>query len=417
MTTGSFASFFRQEEQTPWTVSDLTAYVRELFELDYRLQELSVAGEISNFTHARSGHLYFTLKDDRAQLKCVMWRSAAGLLRFRPGEGDAVVARGQLSVYEAGGVYQLYVNSLTPAGRGDLAQVFEALKQQLADEGLFDPEHKKPIPSFPRRIGVVTSADGAALRDILNVLRRRCALTSVLIAPTLVQGVEAPAAIVRALHWLDGRDDVDTIIVARGGGSIEDLWAFNDERVARAIYAARHPIISGVGHETDFTIADFVADLRAPTPSVAAELSAPDLSELGPVVEGMRRALASRMVNLLEERRWQLSSLRRALRHLGPQTRLAGYRQQLDGHTASLERALDRRMDKLEGRYALAVARLQAVNPHATLARGYAIVRREDGQVVRRAAQVRAGEPLQVQVAEGQFAVRVGAAEREESDE
>src|SRR5690606_10060059 len=350
MTTGSFASLFRQEEQTPWTVGELTAYVRELFELDYRLQELSVTGEISNFTHARSGHLYFTLKDDRAQLKCVMWRSQAGNLRFRPAEGDAVIARGQLSVYEAGGVYQLYVNDLTPAGRGDLAQAFEALKQQLAAEGLFDAEYKKPVPAFPRRIGIVTSSDAAALRDILNVLRRRCPLTSVLIAPTLVQGVDAPPSIVRALQWLDGRDDVDTIIVARGGGSIEDLWAFNDERVARAIFAARHPIISGVGHETDFTIADFVADLRAPTPSAAAELAVPDLGELRPVIAGLARALSYHMSNLLAERRSQLFSLQRALRHLGPQSQLTNYRQHFDDLVIALERAMDRRLEKLESR-------------------------------------------------------------------
>lgn len=417
MTTGSFASLFRQEEQTPWTVGDLTAYVRELFELDYRLQELSVTGEISNFTHARSGHLYFTLKDDRAQLKCVMWRSQAGNLRFRPAEGDAVIARGQLSVYEAGGVYQLYVNDLSQAGRGDLAQAFEALKQQLAAEGLFDAKYKKPIPAFPRRIGIVTSADAAALRDILNVLRRRCPLTSVLIAPTLVQGVDAPPSIVRALQWLDGRDDVDTIIVARGGGSIEDLWAFNDERVARAIFAARHPIISGVGHDTDFTIADFAADLRAPTPSAAAELAVPDLGELRPVIAGLARALSYHITNLLAERRLQLFSLQRALRHLGPQSQLTNYRQHFDDLVIALERAMDRRLEKLESRHALALARLQAVSPQATLARGYAIVRRQDGQLVRRAAQVRPGETLQVQVSDGQFAVGVLPADGEKSDE
>jgi len=417
MTAGSFSSLIRQEEQTPWTVGELTAYVRELFELDYRLQELSVTGEISNFTHARSGHLYFTLKDERAQLKCVMWRSQAGNLRFRPAEGDAVIARGQLSVYEAGGVYQLYVNDLIPAGRGDLAQAFEALKQQLAAEGLFDAEHKKPIPAFPRRIGIVTSADAAALRDILNVLRRRCPLTSVLIAPTLVQGADAPPSIVRALQWLDGRDDVDTIIVARGGGSIEDLWAFNDERVARAIFAARHPIISGVGHETDFTIADFVADLRAPTPSAAAELAVPDLGELRPVIAGLARALSYHMSNLLAERRSQLYSLQRALRHLGPQSQLTNYRQHFDDLVIALERAMDRRLEKLESRHALALARLQAVSPQATLARGYAIVRRQDGQLVRRVAQARPGETLQVQVSDGQFAVGVLPADGEESDE
>lgn len=414
MTTGSFASLFRQEDDTPWTVSDLTAYVRELFELDYRLQELSVAGEISNFTHARSGHLYFTLKDERAQLKCVMWRGNAERLRFRPAEGDAVIASGQVSVYEAGGVYQLYVNSMRPAGRGDLAQAFEALKQQLAAEGLFDADHKKPIATFPRRVGVVTSADGAALRDILNVLRRRCALVSVLIAPTLVQGAEAPAGIVRALQWLDGRDDVDTIIIARGGGSIEDLWAFNDEQVARAIYAARHPVICGVGHETDFTIADFVADLRAPTPSAAAELAVPDLADWGSAVSALQRALTVRLHDSLAERRYRLEALRRALRHLGPQRELMSQRQRVDSYAADLERNVARRLEQLRARHALAVARLEAISPLATLERGYAIVRQRDRRVVRRAAQVRPGERLEVHVADGHFGARVTNSESED---
>lgn len=416
MTTGSLFSLLRQEDETPWTVSDLTAYVRELFELDYRLQDLTVAGEISNFTHARSGHLYFTLKDEQAQLKCVTWRNAAERLRFRPEEGDAVIARGQVSVYEAGGVYQLYVSTMRPAGRGDLALAFEALKQQLAAEGLFDADRKQAIPAFPRRIGIVTSADGAALRDILNVLRRRCALVSVLIAPTLVQGPEAPDGIVRALQWLDGRDDVDSIIVARGGGSIEDLWAFNDERVARAIYAARHPVICGVGHETDFTIADFVADLRAPTPSAAAELAVPDLAELGPVVAGLERALAARLDDLLAERRQRLDGLERALRHLGPQMRLASYRQRLDGVTAALEHNMASRLEQLRSRKVLAAARLEAISPLATLGRGYAIVRQEDGRVVRRVAQVHTGERLDVHVADGQFGVHVSEIGSEEFD-
>jgi exodeoxyribonuclease VII large subunit len=263
-----------------WSVSELTGYIKELFEIDFRLQDIEVEGEISNFVRARSGHLYFTLKDEQAQLKCVMWRTHARRLHFLPQDGDALLVHGRISVYETGGVYQLYADFLEPSGRGDLAIAFERLKEQLAQEGLFDAEKKQSIPPLPNKIGIVTSADAAALRDILNVLNRRCPLVSVLIAPTLVQGDQAPPNIVRALRWLDGRDDVDMIIIARGGGSMEDLWAFNDEQVARAIFAARHPVISGVGHETDFTITDFVADLRAPTPSAAAEMAVPDLSDL-----------------------------------------------------------------------------------------------------------------------------------------
>ncbi|MEJ2186843.1 MAG: exodeoxyribonuclease VII large subunit, partial [Gemmatimonadota bacterium] len=375
-----------------WSVSELTRYIRELFEIDFRLQDVEVSGEISNFTRARSGHLYFTLKDEGAQLKCVMWRSSADRLRFRPQDGDAVVANGRISVYEASGVYQLYADRLEPAGRGDLAQAFEQLKQRLADEGLFDADHKQPIPRFPKKIGIVTSADAAALRDILNVLRRRYPLVQVLIAPTLVQGTEAPPQIVRALQWLDGRSDIDTIIVARGGGSMEELWAFNDERVARAIFAARHPVISGVGHEVDFTIADFVADMRAPTPSAAAELAVPDLAEWPPILQGLRGKLAADMLDNLQQKQWQVQTLSRALRHLSPRVSLDSQRQQVDGLYGRLHHAALRHLEREQNRLAVAPAGLTAYSPLATLSRGYAIVRDENGRIIRSAPTVTAGQ-------------------------
>lgn len=390
-----------------WTVSELTLYIRELFEIDHRLQDLRVEGEISNFTEARSGHLYFTLKDSNAQLKCVMWRSAAARLPALPADGDAVVAGGHVSVYERSGLYQLYVDQIRPAGRGDLAQAFEELKQRLQAEGLFAPEHKKPLPEFPGRIGVVTSADAAALRDILNVLKRRSPYLSVLIAPTLVQGPEAPAQIVRALQWLDGRLDIDTIIVARGGGSLEDLWAFNDERVARAIFDARRPVITGVGHETDYTIADFVADVRAPTPSAAAELAAPDLADLRPRLADLQGRLVGQMQVRIEEYGWRVASLLRNLRHLGPKVRLDNSRQYLDGVTVRLEQAMALRLERSRNRLDMARARLASVSPEKTLQRGYAIVRQEDGAVVRTVRQIEAGESLSVQVSDGEFGVAV----------
>ena len=390
-----------------WTVSQLNQYIRELFEIDYRLQDVEVSGEISNFSRARSGHLYFTLKDDKAQLRCVMWRSAAERLRFRPQDGDAVVLSGRISVYEASGVYQLYAEQMTPLGQGDLAAAFEELKAKLADEGLFDPELKQPIPPFPRKIGIVTSADAAALRDIINVLRRRYPLVSVLIAPTLVQGTEAPAQIVRALRWLDGRHDIDTIIMARGGGSIEDLWAFNDEGVARAIFAAQHPVISGVGHEVDFTIADFVADLRAPTPSAAAELAVPDLSELRPYLASVQQQMKSSILEQIGQQRWQVQTLRRSLSHLSPQVSIASNRQRLDGWQSRLERAVQRRLEAARHELSLQQAQLTAVSPMATLRRGYAIVRDENGRIVRSPSDVQQGDPLTVQVRDGQFGVRV----------
>lgn len=395
------------DDAETWTVSELTGYIRELFEVDYRLKDVTLTGEISNFRPARSGHVYFTLKDEKAQIACVMWKSQASRLSFEPGDGDAVVARGRVSVYEAGGNYQFYADSLQPVGRGNLALAFERLKQKLADEGLFDPAHKKPIPPLPRKIGIVTSADAAALRDILNVLRRRFPLVQVLIAPTLVQGADAPPKIVRALQWLDGRDDVDTIIMARGGGSIEDLWAFNDETLARTIFQARHPIICGVGHEIDFTIADFVADLRAPTPSAAAELATPDIQELQATIQGVRLTLQNQMQTILQQKSWQLQSLSRALSHLTPEVGLQNSQQRLDMLTERLEQHITRRLERWRGRVDILQARLDAMNPLATLARGYAIVRQEDGRIVRGVQDAAAGDILYLQLSDGSLKSQV----------
>ena len=390
-----------------WTVGELTAYIREMFELDYRLQDVEVTGELSNFTRAASGHLYFTLKDGAAQIKCVMWRTQAERLRFRPAEGDAILARGRISVYEAGGVYQLYAERLQPAGRGDLAVAFERLKESLAAEGLFDAEYKQPIPRRPRKIGIVTSSGAAALRDILNVLQRRNPFVAVLIAPTLVQGDSAPSQIVRALQWLDGRDDVDTIIIARGGGSIEDLWAFNDERVARAVFAARHPIISGIGHETDFTVTDFVSDLRAPTPSAAAELAVPDLSEIRPVVQSLTMILNDSLSETVVRRREFLATRIQLLWLLNPRRLVDADRQQVDTLTDRLARNVHRIYERQASRLAIARAGLMVASPEAALARGFAVVRDANGQVISRVAQAQPGETIVIQVSDGVFGARV----------
>lgn len=407
----SFTFGRNRPESTVWSVSQITTYIREMFEVDFRLRDVLLEGEISNFRPARSGHLYFTLKDAGAQISCVMWRSNAERLIFQPQDGDAVRATGQISVYEAGGNYQLIASSLLPTGRGNLALAFERLKQRLAAEGLFDQAHKKPLPAFPARLGIVTSADAAALRDILNVLRRRYPLAAVLIAPTLVQGAEAPPQIIRALQWLDGRDDIDVIILARGGGSLEDLWAFNDEGVARAIFAARHPVISGIGHEVDFTIADFVADVRAPTPSAAAELATPDSAELRAYIAGLSGALNHRLQVWLDQRRRSLQSAGRALGHLSPQARIRNHTQRLDELWGRLNHAHTLTWQQRRGRLDVAEARLHAVSPLATLARGYAIVRQADGRIVHQASQVSPGERLTAQLAEGQLSLRVEAAE------
>lgn len=402
---------FSEVESSAWSVTELTGYIRELFEIDFRLQDVQVAGEISNFTQARSGHLYFTLKDDRSQLKCVMWRSTAQRLRFMPQDGDAVIAHGRVSVYEAGGVYQLYADSLLPVGRGDLALAFEQLKQRLEAEGLFDPAHKKPLPAWPRKIGVVTSADAAALQDILNVLRRRWPLASALVAPTLVQGREAPPQIIRALQWLDGRHDIDLIILARGGGSLEDLWPFNDEQLVRAIVAARHPIITGVGHETDFTLADFAADQRAPTPSAAAELVAPDQREIRARLLERQRAAAGYLQRRLQEAGSRLQTLARALRHLSPRRRLDNNRQRLDNLVNRLDQAASRELERRRSRLQLLQTRLTAISPLATLSRGYAIVYGADSRLIRAVAQAVPGERIEIRLADGQFPARVEDAE------
>ncbi|MEA2007509.1 MAG: exodeoxyribonuclease VII large subunit, partial [Chloroflexota bacterium] len=273
-------NFFQPQEPKTWTVSEVNSYVRDLLESDYNLQDLWVQGEISNLSRPRSGHVYFTLKDSKSSIKCVMWKNIAARQETPIREGDAVEAHGNLSVYERSGQYQLYVDFLRPRGAGKLYREFLRLKALLEEEGLFAPEMKQAIPIWPARIGIVTSPTGAALQDMLNTIQRRYPLVEVILAPASVQGTAAPPQIVDGIQHLNRKANVDVIIVGRGGGSMEDLWAFNDERVARAIFASRIPIISGVGHETDFTIADFVADLRAPTPTAAAELAVPDQEEL-----------------------------------------------------------------------------------------------------------------------------------------
>jgi exodeoxyribonuclease VII large subunit len=402
-----FSSKLFDSTPTAWTVSELSAYISELFDIDYRLQDLHVRGEISNFTRARSGHLYFTLKDEGSQIRCVMWRSAAEKMMLRTKEGDAIIARGRVSVYETGGTYQLYVEKIEPVGRGDLAVAFEELKTKLVEEGLFDEDHKKPLPIPPKLIGIVTSANAAALRDILNVLNRRWPLASVLISPSLVQGSDAPAQIIQAIKYLDGRDDIDVIIVARGGGSIEDLWAFNDEGVARAIYQAEHPVVVGVGHETDFTIADFVADVRAPTPSAAAEIVVPNIPDYASLIRSVSSELLVIMQNTLRLESSKLAAIIRSLHHLSPATSLDRWRQQLDWLTGRLDRAEATNLDQLKAQLGGLGGRLAAVDPDATLARGYAIVRREDEKLVQRIGDVESGDQISIRVQDGEFGAEV----------
>jgi len=391
----------------PFTVSQLTAHIRRLISGDPMLGDLWLEGEVSNFRPSSSGHCYFTLKDAESRIQCVMWRSDARRQSYLPADGDQVLSHGRIGVYEVRGIYQLYVDEIRPSGIGDLYQQFERLKARLEAEGLFSPERKRPLPHFPSCIGVVTSPTAAALRDIIHVLSRRFPIARVLLSPTLVQGETAPPQIVEAIRVLNDRDDVDLIIVSRGGGSLEELWAFNDERVARAIAESRVPVICGVGHETDFSLADFAADVRAPTPSAAAELAVPDQAELRMRIADWAAALTSALHDKVEERRWQLNDRVRALEHLSPSNQVMQARQRIDELMGRAERAIGHavalRRERLEG----LMGRLTGLSPEGTLKRGYAIVmHRETRTLVRSAAQVASGDSLDVRVADGEFAAR-----------
>ncbi len=391
----------------PLSVSELTAHIKDLMEGDPVLSDVRVAGEVSNLSRPTSGHLYFTLKDATSQIRCVMWRSQAARVARALQNGDAVIARGRVSVYERDGIYQLYVEALVAQGAGDLNVEFERLKRKLEAEGLFDAARKRPLPAFPRALGVVTSPTGAAFQDILNVLRRRYPLVEVVLAPTAVQGDEAPEQIVRAIQRLNALGACDVILVARGGGSLEELWAFNDERVARAIAASRVPVVSGVGHETDFTLADFAADVRAPTPSAAAEIITPDINELRMRVDELSAAMVARVSAQIDDGRAQLAALQRTLRLLSPANRLARQREKLLDLSRRLTAAQMNRLALTRLRLEGLRARLEDIGPAATLARGYAIVRRADGQLVRSVGDARAGDALRVMVSDGEFRARV----------
>ena len=395
-------------DATPrWTVTNLTRYLRELLESDANLQAVWVQGEISNLSHPASGHIYFTLKDSGASLKCVIWRNDATHLRFALQDGQAVEAHGRISLYEASGQYQLYADTIRPLGEGALYQEFLRLKALLEAEGLFDAARKRPIPDFPRRIGIVTSSSGAALRDMLNTLRRRLPLVEVILASTPVQGDEAPAAIVSALQSLNRMAAPDVILLARGGGSIEDLWAFNDERVVRAVTESRAPVITGVGHETDFTLADFAADLRAPTPTAAAEMATPlTVLDMQAALAEIGRVLASGMTVLFQQKRESMVWQNNRLRLVSPVRRLQTERQRLDemsrrGNAVQAHR-LEIATEKLRG----IENRLLALSPLAVLRRGYAVITKNK-KVVSSVAQVRLEDALQVRVQDGEFNTRV----------
>ncbi|MDC7830728.1 MULTISPECIES: exodeoxyribonuclease VII large subunit [Pseudomonas] len=429
------------------SVSQLNSRARVLLEDVFA--QVWVEGEISNLAKPASGHLYFTLKDGQAQVRCALFRQHAGRVRQALRDGLAVKVRGKVSLFEGRGDYQLILDSVEPAGDGALRLAFEALKERLAAEGLFAAERKRPLPAHPQRIGIVSSPTGAVIRDIVSVFKRRAPQVELTLIPTAVQGREATAQIVRALQLAD-RQGFDALILARGGGSLEDLWCFNEESVARALAACQTPVVSAVGHETDVSIADFVADVRAPTPSAAAELLAPHSADLRQRLDGLHRQLLLRMRERLARERLRLEACSRRLRHPGERlrqqaqrlddldlrlrrayviaqnrrrdrlahldTRLAGQhpgrqlallRQRLEQLADRLPRVMQRQLKERQQRLAGTVQTLQIVSPLATLGRGYSILLDERGQAVRAAGQVQPGQKLQARLAEGELEVRV----------
>jgi exodeoxyribonuclease VII large subunit len=393
-------------------VSDLNRRVRALLDEDPMLADVWVEGEVSQPSYPPSGHCFFTLKDSASQLRAVLFREELARATVRPEHGMQVICHGRLRAYEPQGVYQLYVESVTPAGAGDLHQQYEALRVRLAAEGLFDDARKRPLPRWPWRIGVVTSPVGAVWRDIGNVMRRRWPFAELVLSPTIVQGPTAAGAIVRALQRLYAIEDLDLVILARGGGSLEDLWSFNDERVVRAIIASPVPVIVGVGHESDVTLADFAADLRAPTPSAAAEQGVPDGTQLPSILDRLRdRASAALLAQVATSRRL-LDAEGRALGTLAPDAMAARQRsaELLDRAGRAIVARVARERVALNGRRDA----LQALGPQATLDRGYAVARLSDGTVVRDPAQAPAGTALEVIVARGTIGSHVDRVVRQE---
>lgn len=383
------------------TVSELNARIKGLIESDPALGSVCVRGELSNYKIYPSGHHYFTLKDAESSLRCVMFRSAASKLRFRPESGMGVTVCGRVSVYPRDGAYQLYCEELIPEGAGDLQLAYEQLKERLRREGLFDPAHKKPIPRYPERIAVITSSAGAAVHDIIRVLRKRWPVAKVLLLPVRVQGVEAPPEIVGAIRYANRHRLADLIITGRGGGSIEDLWTFNDERVARAIYESELPVISAVGHEPDVTIADFVADLRAATPSNAAELAVPDMSELREALSAARARLDQAVNRRLSERRKGLEELASRRVMQSPTGFIDQRRLELDSIRLRLDAAATARLGRERQEFSRLAAKLDALSPLKVLGRGYSIALDAGGRAVKDAGRLSPGERLELRFSKG----------------
>ena len=394
-------------ERQVLSVGQINDYIKNKLDGDPGLRNIAIRGELSNYKVYPSGHHYFTIKDGTGAMKCVMFKSAAQRLRFRPENGMQVIAMGSVTVYVRDGVYQLYCTGMVMDGVGDLYAAFEQLKAKLSAQGLFDPAHKKPLPKLPGTIGIITSSAGAAVHDMLRILRKRYPLTRVKLLPVRVQGAEAPAEIAGAIRYANQHNLADLLIVGRGGGSIEDLWAFNDELVARAIYESKIPVISAVGHEPDVTISDFVADLRAATPSNAAELAVPDQDALRQSLDDMHSAMAVAMLTKIDRAGERLQNLSNRPVLKSPLASFESRRRALELLENRLVSAQSGNVARSRQRFVAQVGKLDAMSPLKVLTRGYAMVAKEDGTIVRSVSDVKPREPIAVRVSDGTIVATV----------
>lgn len=395
------------EQKRIFSVSEINKYIKMLFDGDELLNSISIRGEITNFKAHYTGHYYFTLKDESSTIKCVMFKGYAQFVKFKPADGMKVVINGQISAFERDGVYQIYCKSMSPEGLGDLYLAYEQLKEKLSKEGLFDISKKKKIPFLPQRVGVITSRTGAVIRDIINVSTRRYPNVNILIYPAAVQGVNVASTVIEGLKVFNELNNVDVIIIARGGGSFEDLFGFNDENLARAIYASKIPVVSAVGHETDFTICDFVSDLRAPTPSAAAELVYPEYTEIVSRIDKDKNRTIIAMKNYIERKRQYVERLKAAKLEKVPLDQVNKYRLAIDSMMKKSEATLKYMIEKYRTRCVKSIAKIDTLSPLKTLTRGYSVVENEDGKVIKSVNDVSSNQEIKITVTDGKLSATV----------
>ena len=395
------------EQKKIFSVSEINKYVKMLFDSDDLLNNISIKGEITNFKAHYTGHYYFTLKDEASTIKCVMFKGYAQYVKFKPADGMKVIINGQISVFERDGVYQIYCKSMSPDGLGDLYLAYEQLKEKLSKEGLFDDKNKKNIPFLPKRVGVITSRTGAVIRDIINVTTRRYPNVNLLIYPAAVQGVNVASTVIEGLKTFNKLNNVDVIIIARGGGSFEDLFGFNDENLAREIYASNIPVVSAVGHETDFTICDFVSDLRAPTPSAAAELVYPEYSEIvNRILKDKNRTIIA-IKNYIERRRQYVERLKASKLEKVPLEKINRYRMTIDSLMSKSESVLRYKIERYRTRCVKSITKIDTLSPLKTLTRGYSVTENADGKIIKKVSDVNSNDEIKITLTDGKISAIV----------